>query len=84
MSIDTRPSTAYEQLQRIESSKLFQGAVIFIIILSALAIGAKTYDLPPLVMRTVMLLDSFITIFFVVEIGFRFVASPYKKRFFHD
>lgn len=84
MSVNLPPATAYEQLHRIESSKVFQGSVIFIIILSALAIGAKTYELPPLVMRTVLLLDNFITIFFVVEILFRFVVSPRKTRFFHD
>ncbi|MFT4519777.1 MAG: voltage-gated sodium channel [Halioglobus sp.] len=84
MSLLHPPSTAYERLQEIETSKLFQGAVIFIIILSALAIGAKTYDLPQVVEQTLYLLDRFITIFFLIEIMFRFLANPKKSRFFHD
>lgn len=46
-SVQTELS-ALHRLQAIESSRLFQGAVISIIILSALTIGAKTYDVPPL------------------------------------
>ena len=36
------PVAGFNQLRRIESSTLFQGVVITIIILSALTIGAKT------------------------------------------
>jgi len=77
-------ASRFEQLKRIESSKLFQGSVIAIIILSALTIGAKTYELPPLVEQTLTLLDNGITIFFLVEILFRFAACPNKRRFFMD
>lgn len=38
---------AESALQKIEASRYFQAAVIFIIVLSALSIGAKTYDLAP-------------------------------------
>jgi voltage-gated sodium channel len=77
-------ASRFEKLKRIESSKLFQGSVIAIIILSALTIGAKTYELPPLVEQTLTLLDNGITIFFLVEILFRFAACPNKRRFFMD
>ncbi|GHD50214.1 voltage-gated sodium channel [Marinobacter persicus] len=84
MSVDMSPATSFDQLKRIESSKLFQGAVIAIIILSALTIGAKTYELPAFVERSLRVLDTAITVFFLAEILFRFVACPNKKRFFMD
>ncbi len=71
-------------LRRIEASRLFQGAVIGIIILSALTIGAKTYELSPWVERTLSILDTAITVFFLLEILFRFIACPDKRRFFLD
>ncbi len=46
MTLESRTSSYLARLERIESSKLFRAAVIFIIVVSALAIGAKTYDLP--------------------------------------
>ena len=83
MNLDNTPASTHLKLQGIESSGLFQGAVIFIIILSALAIGAKTYDLPPLALNVLITLDKAITLFFLMEILFRFVACQDKKRFFH-
>lgn len=72
------------QLRRIESSKVFQTVVIAIIILSALTIGAKTYELPPLAEYSLTVLDNAITLFFLVEILFRFAACPNKRRFLMD
>lgn len=80
----TLSSSGSSMLRRIESSRLFQGAVIAIIILSALTIGAKTYELSPWVERTLGILDTAITVFFLLEILFRFVACPHKRRFFLD
>ncbi|MZR63879.1 ion transporter [Alcanivorax sp. DP30] len=80
----TRSVFTLEQLRRIESSKLFQGAVITIIILSALTIGANTYNLPPLFGDTLAVLDNAITVFFLVEILFRFGVHQDKKRFLMD
>lgn len=68
-------------LQRVEASRLFQGAVIIIILLSALTIGAKTYELPPFLERSLPTLDTAITLFFLLEILLRFVACPRKSRF---
>jgi voltage-gated sodium channel len=78
------PASRLKQLQRLESSKLFQGAVIFIIVVSALAIGAKTYDLPPLVEQSLIILDKGVTLFFLAEILLRFAVCTNKKRFFLD
>ncbi len=84
MSSASLSSTGSGLLRRIESSRLFQGAVIAIILLSALTIGAKTYDLPPLAERSLGFLDTAITLFFLLEILFRFAACPDKRRFFRD
>lgn len=84
MNAEISSGSAFAALHKIEQSPYFQGAVIFIILLSALAIGAKTYDLPPLAMSAILVLDNVITVFFLVEIIFRFVVSPNRRRFFHD
>ncbi|WP_372986824.1 ion transporter [Marinobacter sp.] len=84
MSPELSPVTGFNTLRRIESSRIFQGAVIAIIILSALTIGAKTYDLPPLVEQSLSVMDNAITVFFLVEILFRFAACPTKRRFLFD
>ncbi len=84
MSTESSTLSGLNQLRRIESSRVFQGVVIAIIILSALTIGAKTYDLPPLMEHTLSVLDNAITVFFLVEILFRFAACPAKKRFLLD
>lgn len=84
MTLDNSPSSYLAQLKRIESSKLFRVAVIFIIIVSALTIGAKTYDLPPLVEQSLIILDKAVTLFFLAEILLRFAVCTDKKRFFRD
>lgn len=84
MTLDSSPSSYLAQLKRIESSKLFRVAVIFIIIVSALTIGAKTYDLPPLVEQSLIILDKAVTLFFLAEILLRFAVCTDKKRFFRD
>jgi voltage-gated sodium channel len=73
-----------ERLKRIESSRVFQLVVISIIVLSAITIGAKTYELPPLLSRALSVMDYAITYFFLAEILFRFSVCENKKRFFHD
>jgi len=82
MNLGSSPSSYLAQLERIESSKLFRAVVIFIIIVSALAIGAKTYDLPPLAEQSLIVLDKAVTLFFLAEILLRFLVCSDKKRFF--
>jgi voltage-gated sodium channel len=77
-----------EQIQnaslRLRNNKIFELFVVSIIILSALLIGAKTYNIPEGVMQLVKWLDLAITIIFLVEITVRFIAEENKKRFFHS
>lgn len=76
--------SAQRRLKKIDSSKIFQGVIIAVILLSALLIGAKTHDLSENIVAVLALLDFGITIFFVVEIVIRYLAFPNKKKFFHS
>jgi voltage-gated sodium channel len=84
MSAAPSNTRVLQRLRRIESSNLFQTVVIAIIVLSALTIGAKTYDLRPLYASALALMDTAITLFFLIEILFRFSVCPDKKRFLLD
>ncbi len=66
----------------LRENKLFETFVIGVIIFSALVIGAKTYDLPPLAQNLIEVLDLGITLFFLVEIIIRFLAEGSIRRFF--
>lgn len=67
---------------KIRSNKLFEGFVIFIIIVSALLIGAKTYDISQLAGRMISVIDWGITLFFLSEIVIRFLGEERKADFF--
>jgi voltage-gated sodium channel len=58
--------------------------VVTVIILSALLIGAKTYHLPPVFVNFLTYADWVVTLFFLLEITMRFIASDDKKRFFKN
>lgn len=75
---------AQRRLKKIDSSKLFQGVVIAVILLSALLIGAKTHNLSANAVAILALLDLGVTIFFVIEITIRYFAHPNKKTFFRS
>ncbi|MFT6248166.1 MAG: voltage-gated sodium channel [Cognaticolwellia sp.] len=75
---------AQRRLNKIDSSKIFQGIIIAVILLSALLIGVKTHNLPANFVTVLALLDLIITIFFVIEIVIRYLACPKKKKFFHS
>lgn len=75
---------AQRSLKKIDSSKIFQGLIIAVILLSALLIGAKTHNLSANIVAILALLDFGITIFFVVEIVIRYLACPSKKKFFNS
>ncbi|MCL1092756.1 ion transporter [Shewanella kaireitica] len=77
-------SALQSKLKLIDNSKAFQGFVIFVIIVSALSIGAHTYHLPTWMEKSLVLLDLGITVFFAIEIVIRFLASDGPKRFFSN
>ena len=67
---------------QLRSNKIFELFVVSIIIISALLIGAKTYNVPAHVLESVRWLDMFITLVFLVEIVIRFVGEKHKAQFF--
>lgn len=68
----------------LRSNKAFELFVVFVIISSALLVGAKTYELSPLAQTLVSWMDHFITVFFLVEISIRFLGEEHKKDFFKN
>lgn len=66
----------------IDDSRVFQAFVIGIIIISALSIGAHTYQLPETVEIMLSWMDTGITIFFLVELCIRFIAAQGIRAFF--
>jgi voltage-gated sodium channel len=71
-------------LRKIDNSNMFQGFVIFVILVSALTIGAHTYHLPRWMETGLWWLDLAITAFFTGEIVIRYLASGGFKRFFSN
>ncbi len=72
------------RFERVRSNKVFETMIILIIIASALLVGVKTYEVDPLVMTTVHLLDLGITVVFIIEITIRFMAESPKSAFFKN
>ncbi len=68
----------------LRSNKFFEMTVIAIIILSAMLIGATTYDIDPTWMTILYTLDIAITVFFLVEILIRMAAEKKLKNFFKN
>lgn len=73
---------AQRRLKAIDRSKIFQGLVIAVIVLSALLVGVKTHNLPSQAITVLAILDVGVTVFFVVELVIRFLACRHKKQFF--
>lgn len=68
--------------EKLRSSKIFEGFVVLVIIVSALVIGAKTYEIPGSTLSLIKLLDLLITLIFLTEITIRFLAEKNKPQFF--
>ena len=71
-----------QRFLQIRENRVFETGVIFIIVLSALVIGAKTYNIPRGVLEVFRYLDIFITLFFLAEIIIRMIAEHSFRRFF--
>jgi len=66
----------------IRSNKIFEMTVITIIILSAMMIGATTYDISPGGMAVLKFFDVAVTVFFLVELLIRMAAEDKFGNFF--
>jgi voltage-gated sodium channel len=71
-----------QRLDDIRGCNIFETLVIAVIVISALAIGANTHDLPPNAIKVLHVLDFSITLFFLFEIILRMVVTPRFKDFF--
>ncbi|MGL6315021.1 ion transporter [Vibrio sp. WXL103] len=78
------PSSLQARLSAINNNKYFQAFTVMVIILAALTIGAKTFELPHEVITTLYWLDQAILLFFLVEIIIKFVSYPSKVDFFKN
>jgi voltage-gated sodium channel len=66
----------------IRENKLFETVVIIVIVISALVIGAKTYEFRPVTLLLFTLMDWAVTVFFLVEIIIRMIAERGLRSFF--
>ena len=71
-----------EHFVAIRSNKVFEMAVVTIIVLSAMMIGATTYDIAPHWMSVLKGFDVAVTIFFLVELIIRMIAEQRLRDFF--
>ena len=76
--------SAQQRFVQLRENKLFETFVIFVIVLSALVIGVKTYPIPDWSVRLIIWLDMGITLFFLVEISIRLMASESVGKFFKN
>lgn len=74
----------HHKLQRLSANRSFEFFVIAVIILSAVVVGAKTFDVSPTTSRLLTVLDIGVTLFFLAEITIRFLAYPQKRDFFRS
>ncbi|GMM69071.1 hypothetical protein MTsDn1_23660 [Alteromonas sp. MTD1] len=75
-------SELQNKFEKIRANKWFEAFVISVIVISALLVGAKTYELPAAVSSLTVFLDWFISAFFLTEITIRFLAEKRKRYFF--
>ncbi len=66
----------------IRSNKIFEMTVIAIILLSAMLIGATTYDISPFWMDVLGVFDIAVTLFFLAEVLIRMAAEEKVRNFF--
>ncbi len=70
------------RFQQLITNKLFETFIIIVIMTSALTVGAKTYNISPLMMSIIEIADLVITGIFVIEISIRFAATHPHRNFF--
>ncbi|WP_394151117.1 ion transporter [Vibrio maritimus] len=74
-------SSLHLKLNAINNNKYFQSLTVIVIILAALTIGAKTFELPHALVETLQWLDACILLFFLVEIVIKFFSYRNKLDF---
>lgn len=82
MNMSASFDTWRDRFERLRANKIFELTVIAIIVLSALLIGARTYDEITHFQQWLRVLDVAVTIFFLVEILIRMAAERRLTDFF--
>ena len=77
-------SELQNKFEKIRANKWFEIFVVGVIVISALLVGAKTYELPAGFGSVTIMLDWFISAFFLTEITIRFLAERKKRYFFSN
>ncbi|MEE9309930.1 MAG: ion transporter [Cocleimonas sp.] len=77
-----RVSHIINTLNTLNNNKFFQLFIVSVIIISALMIGVKTYDVNPDYLKLLTWIDVAITYLFLFEIVVRFLASGPSFSFF--
>jgi len=75
-------NSVIQSINKINGNKLFQFFIIIVIVISALLIGAKTYDIDPKYITYLGYVDKAITYLFLFEIVVRFIAEGHSLAFF--
>ena len=68
--------------QNIKSNKKFEISILAVIVLSALAVGVRSYDPEPKVIIYLTIMDYCISLIFLTEIVVRMVAEKKFLNFF--
>lgn len=72
------------RFEEIITNKVFEFFIIFIIMASALTVGAKTYNITPFWLSVLEVADIGITVIFITEISIRFLATHPRRDFFKN
>ncbi len=75
-------SRVIKSLNGLNSNRFFQFLIVSVIILSALTIGVRTYDIDPVYLQILTIIDVAITYLFLFEIIVRFIAEGHSLAFF--
>ncbi|WP_299879663.1 ion transporter [uncultured Cocleimonas sp.] len=77
-----KAKTIVQIINEFNNNRIFQFFIIAVIVVSALMIGAKTYDIDPQYITLLGYLDTAITLLFLFEIVVRFIAEGHSLAFF--
>ena len=69
-------------LTAIKEHRAFEGVISAIIVLSALTVGLKTYDLSPEIYSLLVTLDNIVTGIFILEIALRYLTARSPREYF--
>ena len=68
-----------DALRALRHNTLFEWFTVAVILLSAFAVGAKTYDIPETAQVALQALDFLVTLYFVAEISVRYLADGWRN-----